>query len=165
MAPNFARQPPASRHGLRSPLEHRGAVQPQVDQENHSADHADEENRAGGSRRSLEFARRCARFIAGNCMRVRFEQYQSESGNHRGARRVEKPLEKVQAEHVGDGQSLFARQQQWPDRLTRASQQENRREPRQSQPIDRPEIRRAKIGLEDLPARRAQSVAGVNPNQ
>ena len=112
----------------------------------------------------LELRGRCARF-ARNRVRVRFEQHEAEAGDHRRTCRVEKALEKVQAEHVGDREAFFARQQEWPDRFAGATKQENRGEACQRQAVDRPEIRWAEVGLKYLPTRGAEAVADVNSDE
>ncbi len=139
-------------------------MQAQIDEKDYGADDADEEQGAGGSRGGFEFAGRCAGF-AGNCVRVRFEEYEAETGDDRGACGVEEALQEVEAEHVGDGQALFAREQQRADRFAGAAEEENRGEASKRQAVDRPEIRWAEIGLKYLPAGGAQGVTGVNADE
>ena len=98
-------------------------------------------------------------------VRLRLEEHEAEAGNHRGCRGVEQPLEDVEAEHIGHGELFLASKKDRTDGLAGAAEQKNCGESSEGQFVDGPEIGRAEILLEDLPAKGAQRVAAVNGDE
>src|SRR5216684_5362158 len=141
---------------LQAPLQQGRAVQAQIQEHGYGDSYARRQHGTGCFCGSLQDAGGLA-FV-----HVRLIEEKTDSGNDRGARGIEDPLEHVNSEHVRDGQLFFAGEKQRANGFAGATEQEDSGKAREGQLVDVPEVGRSQISLEDLPAQGTQRVACVN---
>src|SRR5208282_180376 len=90
------------------------------------------------------------------------EDEETDGGQDSGGGGVEDALESVDAKGIGEGKFVLAGDEQRAERLSGAAQQKERAEAGEVHGIDIPEVGRADMGLEPLPAPGPNGIAEID---
>jgi hypothetical protein len=131
-------------------------MQTQINEHYNGGEDARKEHQARGLGRGLQPGGRFTDVGVG------LKQEKADGGDYGGAGGIEKALQHIDSEHIGDGELLLAGQEEGADGFAGAAKEEDGGETGQGHGVNRPETRRAEILLENLPAQRAEGVASVN---
>jgi len=143
---------------LHAALENAGAVETKIDE---PSDGHDRNERKNGASRARAFFKRRGGALGFEVARG-FKDEQTDGGQDGGGGRVENALKGVDAEDVGNGDFVFAGNEERTDRLGGAAQKEKSGETGEVHSVNIPETSLADMGLELLPTKGANRVAGVN---
>jgi len=144
---------------LHAALENAGAVETKIDEP--SDGHDSDERKNGASRARAFFKGRGGSALSFD-VAGGFKDKETDGGQNGGGGRVENALEGVDAEDVGNGDFVFAGNEEGTDGLGGTAQKEKSGETGDVHSVNIPEASLADMGLEFLPTKSANCVAGVN---